>query len=278
MVVRYALYLMMVLSGGVICGMENSEFELPEMMQCARITKGHGMFEGAIAEIKVHAKDNPRFAKVFNNKKATEQLLDFVGGRCPGFWREGHGIGCCDRQGFYKERGAAVLGTPGAIEFGREYVKNNEKAKKELEIYLSNIVVFGRKDDGIKHNGFIFADEGVDIIKAGLDILIDFPIKSDLLVEAAYRKKMKTVELLISRNANVNAIDYLGRTPLMMAAMGGHGEIVKKLLEANAAVWLIDGYDKTALDHAMNGLWNCKEEKKETYNAIVKLLVDAGAQ
>ncbi len=340
MVIVHALLITMMVSGATVFGMEdlNSELELAEHLQCVFIAAKYkyGMFEGAISEIKAYAKNDVRFTRVFNSKKATEQLLDLVGGRCLGFWRENAGIGCRDRAGFYKELGAAVLGTPGAIEFGKEYINNNDQAKEQLRIFLSNIVQYGHKDDGMRIDGFIFADEGVDIIKASLDMGLDpgvlngagygYSGKTPLVIIAAQTNKVKvvellldrgvdketkstyqtdyidswtkkvpsytqsytvlyaaaeygrqdTVDLLIKRGARVNATDALGRTPLIMAAMRGYVEVVRKLLDAKAIVWLLDGFDKTALSYAQEGLLN-KDNDQKKYEIIVQLLKDAGA-
>lgn len=330
MIILHALLITMVVSGATVFGMEDekSEFEVAERLQCACIAEKYkyGMFEGAISEIKDYAKNNVRFTRVLNSKKATEQLLDLVGGRCLGFWRENAGIGCRDRADFYKELGAAVLGTPGAIEFGKEYINNDDQAKKRLRMFLFNIVEYGHKDDGMRRDGFIFPDEGVDIIKAGLDMFIDPQIKNDLLITAAQANKVKVVELLldrgvdketkltykteyndsyekvpsytqsytalyaavengsqdavdllIKRGAQVNAVDAFGRTPLIMAAKYGYTEIVRKLLDAKAIVWLLDGFDKTALSYAQKGLLIKNNEQKK-YEIIVQLLKDAGVR
>ncbi|HEX4069026.1 MAG TPA: ankyrin repeat domain-containing protein, partial [Candidatus Babeliales bacterium] len=204
-----------------------------------------------------------------------------------------------------------------------------DEAKERLQMFLSNIVVFGREDDGVYINGFIFPNEGLDIIKAGLDILGD--PQNDLLIDAAQRNKIKTmkllldrgvdkefkrefteeyidtssgletistytqrytalymavrsnkqdaVDLLIQRGAHVNTTDAHGRTPLIMAAMRGHVEIVKKLFAAGAITWLIDAFDKGALDYAQEKLAKQKlDENKEKYEKIIQLLQDVDAK
>jgi hypothetical protein len=329
MIVLHVLFVAIMVSCGVVFAMEDSksEFGSAEKEKFGFIILG--MPDRALAAIKGCAINNEKLTRVLGNKKGTEQLLDFVGERCSDFWRENAGIGCRDRQGFHKELAAAVLGTPGAIVFGREYVQDNDEAKERLQMFLSNIVVFGREDDGVYINGFIFPNEGLDIIKAGLDILGD--PQNDLLIDAAQRNKIKTmkllldrgvdkefkrefteeyidtssgletistytqrytalymavrsnkqdaVDLLIQRGAHVNTTDAHGRTPLIMAAMRGHVEIVKKLFAAGAITWLIDAFDKGALDYAQEKLAKQKlDENKEKYEKIIQLLQDVDAK
>jgi ankyrin repeat protein len=52
------------------------------------------------------------------------------------------------------------------------------------------------------------------------------------LIETAHNGHINLVELLLSKGANVNYIDSLGRTSLMWATSRGHTEIVKLLLNA----------------------------------------------
>jgi ankyrin repeat protein len=59
-----------------------------------------------------------------------------------------------------------------------------------------------------------------------------------------------TVDLLLSRGAQVDAIDDRGRTALMMAAELGHAEIVEMLIGRGADQTVRDKSGKTALDLA----------------------------
>jgi len=94
---------------------------------------------------------------------------------------------------------------------------------------------------------------------------------------AAMENCIEAVDLLIEREANINAIGGLGRTALILAVIRGHVEMVKKLLTvANINVTLADGYKKTALQYAQQYL-NNKDRDKEKYQIIVQLLKDAGA-
>jgi ankyrin repeat protein len=62
------------------------------------------------------------------------------------------------------------------------------------------------------------------------------------------------IEFLVERNANVNAVDVQGVTPLMIASINGDEPTVKILLKAGAIVDLIDHSGDTALSHAESGM------------------------
>ena len=59
---------------------------------------------------------------------------------------------------------------------------------------------------------------------------------NEALKYAIVSKDYAEVQSLIERGADVNAKSEKGRTPLMMAAMFGHKDIVKALIEAGAKV------------------------------------------
>jgi hypothetical protein len=61
-------------------------------------------------------------------------------------------------------------------------------------------------------------------------------------------QRHKIVELLLQRNADVNALDDKGRTPLHHAAGTGVLEAAKLLVEAGAVVDAVDDFGKNALD------------------------------
>jgi len=81
------------------------------------------------------------------------------------------------------------------------------------------------------------------------------------LMHAASGGSKDIVQLLLSSGADVNAVDQLGRTPLMYAAKGKAVELddesclecVKLLLENHADPEIMDSSGMSALDHAMVG-------------------------
>lgn len=73
------------------------------------------------------------------------------------------------------------------------------------------------------------------------------------LVRAAWAGKEDSVRLLLELGVHVNASEN-GRTPLMVAAVGGHVAIIRMLINAGADTLMEDCDGVTALRHArMNG-------------------------
>lgn len=67
----------------------------------------------------------------------------------------------------------------------------------------------------------------------------------------------KIVDLLIAHGADVNSVDYYGRTPLYMASRNNNQKIVQSLVTANNVdINLSDKTGKTPLDRARErGEW-----------------------
>ena len=61
-----------------------------------------------------------------------------------------------------------------------------------------------------------------------------------VLHDAVFANNLTTVQLLISRGANINNVDNKARTPLTTAIINGYHNIVDELLKHNATVRLID--------------------------------------
>ncbi len=317
------------------------ELYAPRYEELERIIKEEqSMFEGIAPKIRALAQKDRGWKKIVDRACYTEPLLYMVNRHLDNY--------ACFKNGFdlsvryegkyiYLELAAVLLGTPGAIAFGREFIKQ-DSAKKRLKDFLFTVVQYGHQGNSCT-NHLAWPDEDVDVVRAGLEmgldpcmlsgdddpfgcsegtplviaavgankvkvveLLLDRGVDKDIkftytteyndsykkvpsytqsytaLYAAAEHGSQNTVDLLIKRGAQINAADAFGRTPLMRAVMSGYTEIVRKLLAAKADVSLTDTDGKAVLNHAMDKLWNCKkEEDKQKYNAIVKLLVDAGA-
>ena len=88
------------------------------------------------------------------------------------------------------------------------------------------------------------------------------------LVDAINRGDAEAVKKLLTKGSVVNTKDeLLGRTPLIMAAMGGHGEIVRILLDKGADVHQVDMEGWTAMRYAV----------AYGHGDIIKMLAEAGA-
>ena len=70
------------------------------------------------------------------------------------------------------------------------------------------------------------------------------------LVVAVLRGQFRETEGLLTKGANINGRDKLGRTPLMLAAMADRVQIVSLLLSRGANMDLQDNDRLTAYDHA----------------------------
>ncbi|XP_065910152.1 uncharacterized protein [Dysidea avara] len=94
--------------------------------------------------------------------------------------------------------------------------------------------------------------------------------KAPLLHVAARRGQVKIVKKLLDENANVDVVDTYGQTALHMAARKGHREVIQVLLEANASVNAASNIGTTPLHAVAYGDPTFSEE-------IIELLINSGA-
>jgi hypothetical protein len=351
MVILRVFCVAIVLSGAAACAMEIENkvlvpqkrwcdlFTIKEHYQLEGIIEKHmSGYEGIVVDIRALAKESNTWKEILDTEYHTEHLLRAIDRRSMQINSKNNFDMSlrCEAQFLHLELAAVVLGTRGAIAFGKKYIQMPE-AKQRVVNFLFQLVSCGHR--GNSSSGYLaWEDEDLDVVRAALDMGIDPCINDNnygsLLITAANVNKPKVVELLldnclvaietrqlskgfsmveysekfgtnmltfghdfikdvtallsasehgsddvvdflISRKANVNATDNFLRTPLMLAAISGYRKIVEKLLAAGAVVWLLDKDEKTALDHATIRL---SSKKKEDYEAIVKLLKDAGAK
>jgi hypothetical protein len=277
------------------------------------ISQTDSLFEWIVPDIKALTKKSRNWKEILDTEYHTEHLLCKIDRMLNPFCtKSGFDMDLrCEGRYLHKELAAALLGTPGAIACGKRYIQMLE-SKKRLEVFLFDIVRYGHQGQRTT-NYLTWEDEDFDVVRAALDMGIDPRITNSygtsLLKVATHADKQKIVELLRDHGAvvdpaipaliteskfgcnakvidlllenpgiDVNVIDSFGKTPLILVAQLGYVEIVKTLLIAKAAVWLRDGYDKTALDYAQECLSNKNNEQKKEYEIIVQLLKNAGAK
>lgn len=76
-----------------------------------------------------------------------------------------------------------------------------------------------------------------------------------LLYWAVFHNSFMFSECLITRGANINRKDKMGRTPLLCASYFGFVKIVKYLIDCGADATIRDNTDKSPLQRAEDG-WN----------------------
>ncbi|WIW00296.1 ankyrin repeat domain-containing protein [Kinneretia aquatilis] len=106
------------------------------------------------------------------------------------------------------------------------------------------------------------------LLAAGLTASARDPLcKATALHSAAALGQVQVVDLLLRHQAEVNAQDWRGLTPLINAVHGGHAQVIERLLKAGARVDVLPAEGPTALLAAVHA----------GRIAIVRMLLDAGA-
>lgn len=82
--------------------------------------------------------------------------------------------------------------------------------------------------------------------------------KEDAMIAAAANGNLALVRSMLDRGADLNSIDYQGRTALMLAAFEGHLAVIQFLLEIGAPVSQSNEEGFTPLHRAAEGGTSCR--------------------
>jgi uroporphyrinogen-III synthase len=115
------------------------------------------------------------------------------------------------------------------------------------------------------------AQTAENLLRNSPELANSYPQGIALLREAASYGNPKIVDLLLAAGANITPWDSYHLTPLMMAALGGHAEIVQKLINRGADVNAVDDSGQSAFNYVEYGGGSTEEQKA----AVRKLLNDA---
>jgi hypothetical protein len=132
----------------------------------------------------------------------------------------------------------------------RFWYHREESAK---ETFLEGYVVLILERRTIMIRKFCVFVASVVFILGGPSLCQAGEIDGLRLLEAAKTGQVGTVQKLLSPKVSPKAKDTDGRTPLHLAAMGGHQAIAETLLRAGAEINALDNQGKTPLDLAETG-------------------------
>ena len=75
------------------------------------------------------------------------------------------------------------------------------------------------------------------------------------MIKAAANGNIETLELLLQKGADINAISDHGETALIVAAMSGQKEVINILLQNNVDINAKDDAGRTTVYHHL-GVWS----------------------
>ena len=144
---------------------------------------------------------------------------------------------------------------------------------------IAAVVLVGCGDPPTKHKALINDTLAGDtasvkqslIAGANVNVKGGF-LRGTALHYAAFKGNKEIAELLITNNADVNAKDKNGSTPMYMAAVEGRGEIIVLLLRKGADVNARDNNGSTPLD------WAREENQDQIANLIHQYGGKTGAE
>ncbi len=241
----------------------------------AIIEKESSMFEGIAPRMRELACKDKYWKKLLDKAYNTEPLLYKINRNLTNYAKYKNGFDMSVRNEglyIYLELAAAILGTPGAIEFGKGYIQQ-DSAKQRLKNFVFEIVQYGGQSNRCECM-LSWPDEDRDVVRAALDMGLEPDMLSNahgwsdggvpLLIVATKAQKVKVVELLLDRGADKDikyayeteyAHDSYKKVPkyirfytaLHVALESQRTAVIDLLIERKADVNVTDNFGRTSL-------------------------------
>jgi ankyrin repeat protein len=153
------------------------------------------------------------------------------------------------------------------------FLSCKDKINLALSIHLytiqdSTLVGEDFKANALHMAAFCGLDRVIPSLLTGIKINSQDSNRRTALGWASKAGWITTVHLLVSLNADVDALDFYGRTPLFEATVSNHFEIVNLLIERGADIHVVAFNGNTALHYAA----------ESNRGKIAHLLLDKGAK
>jgi len=148
----------------------------------------------------------------------------------------------------------------------------------DISAELSDLTKPGALDDGVQN--LINSNNADFIDKKTLQTPLHVLAKLSAHGEGVYDVKRAQIRSLVAAGAKVDARDYVGRTPLMMASMSGSAVMVKELVAAGADVNALDQAGNSPMSFLAQSSRGRSSSHREMQgaSAISKVLLEAGAE